>query len=52
VARLIGLIEIIKTKGLNDEEKETYKNHVLSSADEVNVIIKDIVDKSQSVIKD
>lgn len=52
VARLIGLIDLIKTGGLNDKEKETYLDHVVSSAEEVDVIIKDIVDKSQSVIKD
>ena len=52
VARLIGLIDLIKTGDLNDKEKETYLDHVVSSAEEVDVIIKDIVDKSQSVIKD
>jgi PAS domain S-box-containing protein len=52
VARLIGLIDLIKKGGLNDQEKEMYLGHVVSSAEEVDVIIKDIVDKSQSVIKD
>ena len=52
VARLIGLIDLIKTGGLNEQEKEMYLGHVVSSAEEVDVIIKDIVDKSQSVIKD
>lgn len=51
VARLIGLIDLIKTGGLNETEKETYLNHVISSAEEVDVIIKDIVDKSQTVFK-
>jgi PAS domain S-box-containing protein len=52
VARLIGLIDLIKTGGLNEHEKEMYLGHVVSSAEEVDVIIKNIVDKSQSVIKD
>lgn len=50
VARMIGLIELLKMGNLDPSEQYDVLQHVLSSAEEIDGIIKDIVHKSQTVI--
>jgi len=50
VARLMGLIDLIKNGDIDQTEKDELLGDVLTSAEEIDGIIKDIVKKSQSVI--
>lgn len=46
VARLMGLINLIREEKLNRKEKELILNSIMSSAEEIDSVIKDIVDKT------
>ncbi len=46
VARLMGLIELIKDNGLSFQEKDEILNFIIRSANEIDDIIKNIVDNS------
>ena len=46
VARLMGLIELIKDNELSFEEKDEILNFIIKSANEIDTIIKNIVDNS------
>ncbi len=49
VARLLGIIDLMKTGELNLAEKEEMLEYVLSSAEELDQIIRDIINKSETV---
>ena len=49
VARLMGIIELMKTGELDLTEKEEMLEYVLTSAEELDQIIRDIIDKSETV---
>ncbi|GGW46335.1 PAS domain-containing protein [Arenibacter certesii] len=50
LARLMGLIHIIKDDSILEEEKIGLLDHILSSASELDLIISNIVNKSQSLM--
>lgn len=49
VARLMGLIDMIKNNGLDAAEKNELLEHVFTSAEEIDQVIKKIVNDSHSV---
>ena len=49
LARLMGLARALKDHELSDNDKEEFFNYLLNSADELDHIIKSVVDKSQAV---
>jgi PAS domain S-box-containing protein len=49
VARMMGLINLIKEDDLDEKETGEFLNHVLESAVELDNIIKDVVSKSQRI---
>ncbi len=51
VARLIGIIELLEDKTLDDYDKELLLQSISDSAKEIDVIIKDIVIKSNEVFQ-
>ncbi len=50
VARLMGLVDLLKSGQLDPEEKGQMLQHIYSSAQELDEVIHQIVDKSQSII--
>lgn len=53
LTRIIGLVQAIKDGDLDENEKKQYFSHILESSDELDTIIKDVVNKSQQIeIKD
>lgn len=52
LARMMSLIDIIKNYGLDDTDNENLLNNLLTSAEELDVIIKDITKKSECVLQD
>ncbi|MDX1365659.1 MAG: PAS domain S-box protein, partial [Arenibacter latericius] len=52
LARLMGLITVINDEEISQETKKDLLNHIYTSAIELDVIIKDIVTKSQSIIEE
>lgn len=50
VARLMGLIDLIRNGNLDDTERNEMLAHVFASCEEIDLIIRDIVDKSQFII--
>jgi len=49
VARLMGIVNIMKNKEINDSDKDVFYDHLFNSALELDEIIKSVVDKSQEV---
>jgi PAS domain S-box-containing protein len=49
LARMMSIIDIIKNYGFDDNDSETLLNHLLTSAEELDVIIKDISKKSEAI---
>jgi PAS domain S-box-containing protein len=50
VAKILGLIDLLKTNELPPEEQNALLGHIFSSAEEIDQIIKDIVYKAESVL--
>lgn len=50
LARMMGLINVIKQEQLSDKEMEQYLSHIMESAFELDEIVRDVVDKSQEII--
>ncbi|WP_178338902.1 PAS domain-containing protein [Arenibacter nanhaiticus] len=50
VARLMGIIDLFKNDMLDTGEKEEMLDHILAACQEIDLIINDIVEKSNSVI--
>lgn len=51
VARMMSLIDLMKSGHLSSEEQQDFLSHVLESAQEIDKIIIDIVNKSQLVME-
>lgn len=51
LAKIMGLIELIKNNGLDDSDQDYDKIHeyILTSADELDMIIRDIANKSEEI---
>jgi PAS domain S-box-containing protein len=49
VARLMGLVKAMQEQDLSDSDKNVFFNHILTSADELDQIIRSVVNKSQEV---
>lgn len=49
VARLMGIIDLMKNGDLDMAEKEQMLDFILTSAEELDQVIRDIIDKSQTV---
>jgi PAS domain S-box-containing protein len=49
LARMMGLINLIKTGELNMDEKISFLDHIIASADEVDKVIRKIVNKAQKI---
>ncbi|WP_284653143.1 PAS domain S-box protein [Flavobacterium terrisoli] len=49
LAKIIGLVDIIKNYGLDDAESKTMLDHLLESAEELDTIIKDITVKTSAI---
>ena len=49
LARIMGIIDIIKNYGIDDADGENLLCHLMTSAEELDVIIKDITKKSEAV---
>jgi PAS domain S-box-containing protein len=49
LSRMMGLIELIKNENLNLEETREFLSHILNSANELDEIIKEVVDKAQQI---
>jgi PAS domain S-box-containing protein len=49
LARIMGLIDMIKDYGIEDIESENLLNHLMTSAKELDVIIKGITKKSEAI---
>jgi PAS domain S-box-containing protein len=49
LARMMSLIDIIKNYGIEDADNEKLLTHLLESAEELDVIIKDISKKSEAI---
>jgi hypothetical protein len=45
----MGLIDVIKNYGLDDSESENLLCHLITSAEELDTIIKDITKKSEAI---
>ena len=52
LARMMSLIDIIKNYGIDENDSENLLNHLLNSAEEFDIIIKEIVKKSESIQPD
>jgi len=50
VARLMSLIDLMQTGQLNEDEQQDFLKHIIQSAQEIDTIIIDIVNKSQLVM--
>lgn len=50
VARLMGIADLLKKGKLTQAEKDNLLDHISKSAEEVDEIVKEIVNKSQSII--
>ncbi len=50
VARLMGLINLVREDVLENEEKELMLDNIIKSADEIDAIIKQIVESTASVV--
>ncbi|MBL7935059.1 MAG: PAS domain S-box protein [Bacteroidia bacterium] len=49
LSRIMGLINLIKDQNVTEKEKKEFLNHILQSAEEFDVIIKDITHKSEKI---
>ncbi|MFC4870887.1 response regulator [Negadavirga shengliensis] len=49
LARMMGLINLIKTGELSMDEKISFLDHIIASADEVDKVIRNIVNKAQKI---
>ncbi len=49
LSRIMGLINVLSTDQLNPEDKKKYLDYALKSAKELDVIIRDVVNKSQQI---
>lgn len=49
LARMMSLIDIIKNYGIDNNDSEDLLGHLLTSANEFDIIIKDIVKRSESI---
>ncbi len=49
LARMMSLIDIIKNYGIEEHDSENLLGHLLNSAQEFDIIIKDIVKRSESI---
>lgn len=49
LARLLGLVEILKNENLSKEELIDFLNHVKDSASELDDVVRDIVEKAQKI---
>ncbi len=50
LARMMGLINVLKSEELSDKETMEYLSYVMESALELDDIIRDVVDKSQEIM--
>lgn len=50
VARLKGLVDLLKNANLTDSEKDKLLGHIMTSADEIDKVIRDIVNMSQTMV--
>ncbi len=50
VAKLLGLIDLLNTEEMPPNEQRALLDHIFSSAEEIDLIIKDIVYKAESVL--
>lgn len=46
LARMLGLIDVIQNHNLNVSEKDEMMTHLLNSANELDILIKDISNKT------
>lgn len=51
LARMMGLIDLLKKEKLNEVEKKKYLEYVCEAAEEIDSVVKDIVSKSGSAVK-
>lgn len=51
LSRMMALIKEIENESLSKDEKQLYLSYVLESANELDQIVKDVVSKSQQIIK-
>lgn len=49
LARLMGLVQAMKDEKISESDKMIFYNHILKSADELDEIVKSVVNKSQEV---
>lgn len=49
LARLLGLVEILKNEKLSKMDFENFLNHIKDSATELDDVVRDIVDKAQKI---
>lgn len=49
LARLMGLVQAMKDEKISESDKKIFYNHILKSADELDEIVKSVVNKSQEV---
>lgn len=49
LARMMGLISLIKTEELDMKEKQFFLDHIINSANELDQIIRNIVNKAQKI---
>lgn len=49
LARLMGLVQAMKDEKISESDKKIFYNHILKSADELDEIVKSVVNKSQAV---
>ena len=52
LARMMGLINLLRQNELSDKETEEYLSYILKSAYELDEIVRDVVDKSQEILTD
>jgi PAS domain S-box-containing protein len=49
LARLLGLVEILKNENLSKNELDKFLDHVKESANELDTVVRDIVEKAQKI---
>ncbi|MCL6259900.1 PAS domain S-box protein [Aquiflexum sp. TKW24L] len=49
LSRMMGIIDLIQRENLNELESKEFMGHLINSAKELDVIIKDVVEKAQQI---
>ena len=49
LSRIMGILNLFQEDMITNEEKEEYLNYLANAADELDTIIKKIVDKTQGI---